>query len=65
MLAFRTRRSLESAASAIRFGIAPPRPNPVRNLAAINNGMSGINAVSSEKQPNAPIDAASTALRPN
>src|ERR1700682_1243304 len=64
MLELRDLDVLASAASAIRLGIAPPRPSPVRSRAKVKDGMSGANDVRREKTPNVPSEATSTAFRP-
>src|ERR1700686_5872397 len=65
MLGVSRRPLLESAASAIRLGIAPPNPSPVRNRAAVSEGIAGAKDVRGEKQPKAMSDTTSTTLRPN
>src|ERR1700716_953259 len=64
MLALRDLTALESIASAIKLGIAPPSPSPVRNRAAVNHVISGATDVKIEKKPNAAIEATSTDFRP-
>ena len=65
MLVLSRRALLESAASAIRLGIAPPNPSPVRNRAAVSEGIAGAKDVRRERQPKAMSDTTSTTLRPN
>ena len=64
MLALRLAPTLVSAATATRFGSAPPRPSPVSSRAIVSDCMSQANIVKSEKSPNAPMAAISTFLRP-
>src|ERR1700730_575027 len=64
MLVLSRRALLESAASAIRLGIAPPNPSPVRNRAAVSEGIAGAKDVRRERQPKVMSDTTSTTLRP-
>ncbi len=54
-----------SAATAIMFGIAPPKPRPARKRAAKIVLKSVAAAVASVKRPNVSTDATKTGLRPN
>ena len=60
----RRRRGLNSDVSAIAFGIAPPRPRPVRKRIASSVLTSWTKAVTSAPMPNASVDKMMIFLRP-
>ena len=53
-----------STATAIRFGMAPPKPRPVAKRARSRASWDWAAAVTSEKRPNMATEPISTGLRP-
>src|SRR5260221_7826021 len=64
MLPLRERDAATSAVSAMRFGIAPPRPSPVSNRMPDSDCMFPARVVRSENSPKAASEPTSTGLRP-